>query len=151
MGADHGGWVLNRLRSLQRPLTPYLAISVGGALGANARYLLASWATAQWGTQFPVGTVLINVSGSLLLGVYITLATERFTGFPALRLLVTTGFLGAFTTFSTFSLEAVQLIGSGDAAAGIGYIVANVALSVVAAAIGMIVAHTLVSRSSGGL
>jgi fluoride exporter len=139
------------LRSLQRTLTPYLAISVGGALGANTRYLVASWATTQWGTQFPVATLLINVSGSFVLGVYLTLATERFTGHPAVRLLVATGFLGAYTTFSTFSVEALRLIENGDAAAAMGYMVSSVMLSLVAAAIGMIVAHKLVSRLTRGL
>jgi CrcB protein len=132
-------------------LTPFLAISVGGALGANTRYLVGTWVTTQWGTQFPVGTLLINVSGSCVLGVYLTLATERFAGHPAVRLLVATGFLGAYTTFSTFSVEALHLIQSGDAAAGMGYMVASVVLSTVAAAIGMIVAHMFVSRSTKGL
>ena len=134
-----------------RRLTPYLAISVGGALGANTRYLVASWATTHWGTQFPVATLLINVSGSCVLGVYLTLATERFTGHPAVRLLVATGFLGAYTTFSTFSVEALRLIETGDAEAGMGYMVASVVLSIVAVAIGMIVAHKFVSRSWRGL
>ncbi len=141
----------NRLRSRWRALTPYLAISVGGALGANARYLVASWATTQWGTQFPVGTLLINVSGSFVIGLYLTLATERFTGHPAVRLLVATGFLGAYTTFSTFSVEALRLIETGDAAAGVSYMVASVVLCILAAAIGMIVAHTILSRWVRGL
>jgi CrcB protein len=64
---------------------------------------------------------------------------------------VATGFLGAYTTFSTFSVEALRLIETGDAAAGMAYIVASVVLSIVAAAIGMIVAHALLSRSTGGL
>ena len=91
-------------------MTPFLAISVGGALGANTRYLVGTWVTTQWGTQFPVGTLLINVSGSCVLGVYLTLATERFAGHPAVRLLVATGFLGAYTTFSTFAFESVGLV-----------------------------------------
>ena len=95
-------------------LTPYLAISVGGALGADVRYLLASWVTTQWGTHFPVATLLINVSGSCALGVYLTLVTERFTGHEATRLFVATGFLGAYTTFSTFSVEALRLIETGE-------------------------------------
>ena len=139
-----------RLRSW-RALTPYLAISVGGALGANTRYLVASWAATQWGTQFPIGTLLINVSGSFVLGLYLTLAIERFTGHPAVRLLVATGFLGALTTFSTFSVEALGLIENGDAAAGIGYMVSSVVLSIAGAAIGMIVAHMLLSRPRKGL
>lgn len=141
---------MSRLRSLPRTLTPYLAISVGGALGANARYLLGSWATTQWGSQFPVGTLLINVTGSCVLGVYLTLATERFTGHPTVRLFVATGFLGSYTTFSTFSVEALRLIESGDGMAGVGYMVASVVLSLVAAAIGMIAVHGFVSRSTDG-
>jgi len=151
MADTHARSRLNRLPSLRRTLTPFLAISVGGALGANARYLVASWATTQWGTQFPVATLLINASGSFVLGVYLTLATERFTGHPAVRLLVATGFLGAYTTFSTFSVEALRLIETGDVAAAMGYMVASVVLSIVAVAIGMIVARTLVSRSTRGL
>jgi CrcB protein len=147
----HAASRLNRLRSPRRALTPYLAISAGGALGANARYLVASWATTQWGTQFPVGTLLINVSGSFVIGLYLTLATERFTGHPAVRLFVATGFLGGYTTFSTFSVEALRLIETGNAAAGISYMVASVVLSIVAAAIGMIVAYTFLSRSTRGL
>ncbi|OGO57703.1 MAG: hypothetical protein A2Z32_06565 [Chloroflexi bacterium RBG_16_69_14] len=139
------------MRSRWRALTPYLAISVGGALGANARYLVAAWATTQWGAQFPVATLLINVSGSFVIGLYLTLATERFTGHPAVRLLVATGFLGAYTTFSTFSVEALRLIETGDAAAAISYMVASVVMCILAAAIGMFVAHTLLSRSVRGL
>jgi len=150
-GDDHAESVLNRLRALRRMLTPYLAISVGGALGANARYLLASWATTQWGAHFPVATLLINVSGSCVLGVYLTLVTERFTGHEATRLFVATGFLGAYTTFSTFSVEALRLIETGDAAAALTYVVASVVLSIVATAIGMVVAHALLSRSTRGL
>lgn len=150
MGGDLAGSVVSRLRSLWSALTPYLAVSVGGALGATARYLVALWAATHWGTQFPLGTLLINVSGSCVLGVYLTLAIERFTGNPAVRLLVATGFLGAYTTFSTFSVEALRLIESGDAAAALAYVVASVVLSIVAAAIGMIVAHTLLSRLTKG-
>jgi CrcB protein len=151
MGDDHAESLLNRLRTLRRMLKPYLAISAGGALGANARYLLASWAATQWGTHFPVATVLINVSGSCALGMYLTLVAERFTGHEATRLFVATGFLGAYTTFSTFSVEALRLIETGDAAAGLKYVVASVALSIAAAAIGIIVAHAILSRTRSGL
>lgn len=139
---------MNRLRTFLRRLAPILAISLGGALGANARYFLGSWATTQWGAHFPVATLLINVSGSFGLGVYLTLVAERFTGHQAIRLFVATGFFGAYTTFSTFSVEALRLIETGDVAAGLTYVVASVVLSIVAAAIGIVVAHKLVSRST---
>ena len=130
-------------------LTPYLAIGVGGALGANARYALGDWVASHWPTHFPVGTLLINVSGSCLLGVYLTLVTERFTARPAIRLAVATGFLGAYTTFSTFSVEALHLIESGDAGAALSYAIASVVLSIVAAGVGMLVARWLLSRWTG--
>ena len=151
MGEPHAELVFSRWRTLRRMLIPYLAIGVGGALGANARYLLGSWVSTQWGAHFPVATLLINVSGSWALGVYLTLVTERFTRHEATRLLVATGLLGAYTTFSTFSVEALHLIETGDVVAGLNYVVASVVLSIVACAIGMIVAHALVSRSARGL
>lgn len=129
-------------------LTPYLAISVGGALGANARYLMETWATTQWGTHFPVATLLVNVSGSFVLGVYLTLVTERFIGHEAPRLFVATGFLGSYTTFSTFSVQVLRLIETGDTGLGLMYVVASVVLSIVAAAIGMIGAHWFSLRST---
>lgn len=132
-------------------LVPYFAIGVGGALGANARYSLGSWADTLWGTEFPVGTLLINVSGSCVLGMYLTLVTERFTEHSAIRLFVATGFLGAYTTFSTFSVEALRLVETGDVATGLQYMAASVALSVVAAAIGIMLAHALVFRSTRSL
>ncbi len=148
MGDGRGKPVMNRLRTLRR-LIPYLAISIGGALGANARYFLGSWVTTQWGPHFPVATLLINVSGSFGLGVYLTLVAERFTGHQAIRLFIATGFFGAYTTFSTFSVEALRLIETGDVATGLSYVVASAALSLVAAAVGMIVAHAVLSRSTG--
>lgn len=139
---------MNRSRTFLRRLAPYLAISIGGALGANARYFLGSWVTAQWGPHFPVATLLINVSGSFGLGVYLTLVAERFTGHQAIRLLIATGFFGAYTTFSTFSVEALRLIEAGDVATGLTYVAASVVFSIAAGAIGTIMAHALVSRST---
>ncbi|MER3486729.1 MAG: fluoride efflux transporter CrcB, partial [Chloroflexota bacterium] len=89
------------------------AVGLGGVLGANARYVLGTWAQSAWGTAFPWGTLLINVLGSLLIGVFLTLATERLTIRPATRLFIATGILGAFTTFSTMSYELVHLLQAG--------------------------------------
>jgi CrcB protein len=83
----------------------YLVISLGGILGANARYLLGNWIAARYGTSFPYGTMVINVSGSFVIGFFLVLLTERFVVHPNWRrLFFAVGFLGAYTTFSTFVL-----------------------------------------------
>jgi CrcB protein len=121
-------------------LAPYLAISAGGIAGALARYVVGVWAATQWGTAFPWGTLLINVSGSFLLGFYLTYVTERATergaGRATTRLFVATGFCGAFTTFSAMSYETVSLLQHGALPAALAYIAASVVLGLGAVAVG---------------
>jgi CrcB protein len=88
----------------------YLLVGLGGFLGANARYLIGGWVAERFGTTFPYSTLVINVTGSLLLGFFLTLTTERFVADPGWRLFFAIGFLGAYTTFSTFSFESVALL-----------------------------------------
>ncbi|MBN1453259.1 MAG: fluoride efflux transporter CrcB [Anaerolineales bacterium] len=87
-----------------------LIISIGAVLGANARYWLGGWAAEKFGTAFPYGTFIINLTGSFILGLFITLVTDRFLVDPNWRLLVTIGFLGSYTTFSSYTFESVGLI-----------------------------------------
>jgi CrcB protein len=89
-------------------------VAVGGVLGANARYLLSQWAARRYGATFPYGTLMINLSGSLLLALIATLIAERFDGDRSASLLIGTGFLGAYTTFSTFSFETLALLHAGE-------------------------------------
>lgn len=91
-----------------------LLISLGACLGANARYWLGAWIQLRLPAGFPWGTVVINLSGSLAIGVIVALLAHRdpATAFPW-RLLLVTGFLGAYTTFSTFSFETLELVRSG--------------------------------------
>jgi CrcB protein len=119
------------------------AISAGGLLGANARYLIGLWAVDRWGAIFPWGTLLINVSGSFVLGFYLTLVTERFTGKSTTRLFVATGFLGAYTTFSTFSYETVQLVQGGDTLPALAYVAASLVAGLIAVLAGAAAAHAL--------
>lgn len=90
------------------------AVAVGAALGANLRYGLALWAAKRWGSGFPWGTMIINVSGSLLIGLAIGLAASRLALTPTWRLLVVTGFCGGYTTFSTFAYETYELLNAGS-------------------------------------
>ena len=117
-------------------LTHHLAISLGGFLGANVRYLIGSWAATHWGAAFPWGTFLINMTGSLAIGFYLTLVSERFPGRVIPRLFFATGFLGAYTTFSAFSQETVTLLQHGALAAAGSYVVASLVLGLAAAGAG---------------
>ena len=88
-----------------------IAISFGAIAGALSRYYLTLWFAQRFGTGFPYGTFFINLTGCFGMGLFITLALERLTTIPPeVRLLVTTGFLGAYTTFSTYGLESVVLL-----------------------------------------
>lgn len=92
----------------------YLAISIGAVLGANARYIVGGWVADRFGAAFPYGTLMINVSGSFLIGIVLTLATERAMTPSWFQPAVAIGFLGAYTTFSTFSYETLNLINAGS-------------------------------------
>lgn len=105
----------------------FLAISIGAVAGANARYLVGGWVAERWGSTFPVGTLLINVTGSFLIGLVMTAVTERVVAPPWVRPLVAIGFLGSYTTFSTFSYETLALARDGSWLAAGG----NAVLSVV--------------------
>ena len=120
---------------------PYLVMSLGGILGANARYLLGTWIAQRYGTSFPYGTLVINVSGSFVIGLFLTLIAERFVLHPNWRLFFAVGFLGAYTTFSTFSYESVVLLQNGGWRLGLVNLVGSVALGPIAVVMGMAVAR----------
>ena len=90
-------------------LSKILSVAFGGALGAAARYLINVSPLAGWFGKFPFPTFFINVTGSFLIGFLLTLFTDRFALSENLRLAVIVGFLGAFTTFSTFEMEIFEL------------------------------------------
>lgn len=106
----------------------YLIIGIGGFFGAISRYAIGLWIGQKWGRSFPLGTFVINVSGSFFIGLFMSLFTERFMVNPQWRLLLVVGFLGAYTTFSTFEYETGRLVKDGE------WLIAsmNVILSVVA-------------------
>jgi CrcB protein len=120
-------------RAAQRStyVTTMLVIALGAAIGANLRYVLSLWAAQQWGTTFPYGTLLINVIGSMAIGFILVLGTTRITMSMPWRLLLITGLLGAFTTFSTFSYETYDLCVRGSwGEAGLN-ILASVGISLI--------------------
>ncbi len=125
-------------------LRTLLAILVGGGLGSVARYTVAVFVTARVGPGFPWATLLINVTGSLLIGIIAELSVTRAIAMPnVMRVFWMIGFLGGYTTFSTFSLDIVTLMG-GDRTAllGLAYAVASVALGVLAAFGGMVLVRS---------
>lgn len=112
-----------------------LIIGLGGFLGAVTRYGAAVWIGERWGRSFPLGTFVINVTGSLLIGFLMPLLTERFLANPQWRLFLAVGFLGAYTTFSTFEYETGALLKDGEwlialLNAGLSVIVGFIALKI---------------------
>lgn len=118
----------------------YLVISVGAIFGANARYLLGGWIAERFGTSFPLGTLVINVSGSIIIGFILSLSSERLV--PSWwRPLLAIGFLGSYTTFSTFSYETLSLAQAGSWAAAALNVGASVAASLVGVYAGAVLAR----------
>ena len=105
----------------------YLLVGLGGFLGAIARYALGGWAAEKWGGGFPYRTLLINVSGSFVLGLFLAVTASRLPLDPRWRLFFAVGFLGAYTTFSTFTYETVQLLLANNWRPALAYVgVSNV-------------------------
>ncbi len=121
-----------------------LAVALGSAVGGVARFLLSAWIQQRTATSFPYATLLVNVSGSLLLGFLATWTFETAGVSSELRALLTTGLCGGYTTFSSFSLETVALAEEGALARAAVYVAASVALSVLAALLGIYGARQLV-------
>ncbi|MCU0515126.1 MAG: fluoride efflux transporter CrcB [Anaerolineae bacterium] len=113
-----------------------LIIGAGGFIGANVRYLLATLITRYLGSHFPWGTFVINASGSLLLALFAAWATAH-TPDPRLRLFVATGFCGAYTTFSTYSVELLALVQAGHLAAALQYLLLTNLVCLGGAALGL--------------
>lgn len=104
----------------------YIFIFAGGGIGSVARYAVASWIGQRWGRSFPLGTFVVNVMGSFLIVLLITLMAERFLENPQWRLLLVVGGLGGYTTFSTFQYETGKLVADGE----LIYAALNISLSV---------------------
>ena len=110
----------------------YLSIALGGALGSMARYATGVYVGRWLGTTFPWGTLLINIFGSFLIGVFAESFALRWDTSQTTRAFLIVGICGGYTTFSTFSLDIVTLINRGEILAACAYIVASVALGILA-------------------
>ena len=116
-------------------------VALGSAAGGVARYLLGGWIQQRSGGSFPIQTLLINVTGSFLLGFIQRYALETGAISPEVRTLLKIGFCGGYTTFSTFSFETVRMLEDGDWRHGSLYIGLSVLLSVGAALLGLVAAR----------
>ena len=122
-----------------------VAIAIGGALGAVARFSLGNLVNAYLGTQFPFSILIVNVLGSFLIGICFELMVEDNIFPPVYRSVMIVGFLGAFTTFSTFSMQVVGLLETGRFGAAMIYVIGSVVLSVVAVILGVFACRQLTS------
>ena len=114
-----------------------LWISIGAVLGANLRYWIGDWVAQRFGSGFPFGTLLINISGSFLLGLVVSMTLENFIIDPRLRLLITIGLLGSYTTFSTYAYESVALLSQGQWALGLFNLLGSSVLGAIFAFLGV--------------
>ncbi len=119
------------------------AIAGAGAVGALMRFWLVGWVYGLFGRDFPYGTLAVNVIGCLAMGISFVLLVERLGSAPEWRALVMIGFLGAFTTFSTFSLETLQLIEGGELGRALANVVASLILCLGATWIGILAGRQL--------
>jgi fluoride exporter len=109
-----------------------LAVAIGGAIGSVTRYLVGIGSGKLFGVGFPWGTLIINVTGSFLIGAFVGLFATKWDLPQVARVFLTVGICGGYTTFSTFSLDAWYLIERGQTAASAAYMIGSVVLSVAA-------------------
>lgn len=120
-----------------------VATSLGAIAGVLSRYYLTLWFSQRFGTSFPYGTFVINLSGALLMGFFSTLVLERVVTSSELRLLVAVGFLGSYTTFSTYALDAATLLQTGKRKTALFYWAGSAVLGVLSLKVGSFFAKSL--------
>ena len=113
------------------------AVGAAGCVGALSRWMAGLLCARLFRTELPIGTLLINVSGSFLLGWFLTALGDQFNASETMRLAVATGFLGAYTTFSTFMFEADALWSGGYGVKAIAYLMASIVLGLLAVRAGI--------------
>jgi CrcB protein len=118
-------------------------VAFGGGVGSACRYAASVWAANRFGPAMPYGTLLVNVVGCFIIGLFMTITTERIIVNPYWRLLISVGFLGGLTTFSSFSYETWRLILEGEAMRAAGNIGLNLIASLAATWLGIVLARSV--------
>ena len=118
-------------------------ISVGAIFGANLRYWVGRWAARVLGVGFPYGTLIINITGSLILGFFLVWTTERVVADAKWRLLIAVGFCGAYTTFSTYTFETMALLQQGQWKLSLWNVVSSNLIGLCAVLAGMTLARSI--------
>ena len=124
----------------------YIAIALGGSLGAISRYWVSTATYAWLGNNFPYGTLMVNVTGSMVMGFLTVVLVQRFDVSDEIRVGLIIGFLGSFTTFSTFSMDTIHWIETGAVIKALVYILTSVVTCVLGAWMGLISAKQLFLR-----
>ena len=120
-----------------------IAIGLGGFSGAVSRYAIALWIGERWGRSFPLGTLVVNVSGCFLIGLLMYVLSQRLLVNPLWRSLLVIGFLGAYTTFSTFEYETGNLVGDGEILYSVVNVLASVLVGFAALKIGELIGRII--------
>lgn len=120
-----------------------LTVAVGGALGSVLRYLVAGAVQPAWWPGFPFGVFVVNITGGLAMGLITALAALKLNLTPEMRAFLTTGILGGYTTFSTFSLDSAMLMERGAYAQTAAYVIGSVVLSILALFAGLWIVRAL--------
>jgi fluoride exporter len=121
-------------------LDKYLVVLAGAGLGGLTRYALGTWIMTKSGVRFPLGTFFINISGSFLIGLLMTILTERMQPHPNWRLFLVVGCLGGYTTFSSFEYETLQAVRDGEYWLGLVYMTGSVLLGYLGVWLGALLA-----------
>ncbi|MHC1761137.1 MAG: fluoride efflux transporter CrcB [Negativicutes bacterium] len=120
-----------------------LFVAVGGGVGSVTRYLASLWAAERFGVDFPYGTLIVNVVGCYIIGLFMVLATEKYLLPTHWRLLIASGFLGGLTTFSSFSYETLNLAQEGAWSAAVVNLAANLITGLLSTGLGVLSARAL--------
>jgi fluoride exporter len=116
-----------------------LLVALGGALGSVTRYLVGGWIASRMGASFPYGTLIINLTASFIIGFFLAFAEDRASLDPYWRLFIAVGFIGGYSTFSTYEYESIRLLQDGEMLLGTLYLLGSMVGGAVAAITGVAV------------